>query len=104
MDNLKNIIAAISLSAAVIVIYAIFFQKPMPQDPKNIQSKENKSIETTNTDAPSLDQNEETIKISREEALEEGERILFENENMKGSISLIGEKLMICNLKNLKKN
>ena len=36
MDNLKNIIAAISLSAAVIVIYAIFFQKPMPQDPKNI--------------------------------------------------------------------
>ena len=103
MDNLKNIIAAISLSAAVIVIYSIFFQQPMPQDPKKIQSKENKSIETTNTDAPSLDQNEETIKISREEALEEGERILFENENIIGSISLIGGKIDDLQFKKFKK-
>ncbi len=93
MDNLKNIIAAISLSAAVIILYSIFFQKPMPQDPKKIQSKENKSIETTNTDAPSLDQNYETIKISRKEALKEGKRIFFENENIKGSIALSGSKI-----------
>ena len=59
MDT-KNVIAAISLSAAVIILYGLFFAPP-PPDPKQIQSKENTTIETTTTDAPSLDQNEETI-------------------------------------------
>ena len=88
MDT-KNVIAAISLSAAVIILYGLFFSPP-PPDPKQIQSKENTNVETTNTDAPSLDQNEGTRKISREEALEESKRILFENDNVKGSISLTG--------------
>jgi len=92
MDT-KNIIAAISLSAAVIILYSLFFAPP-PPDPKQINAEKNKSTQNTSGgDAPSLDQNEESIKISREEALEEGERILFENENIKGSISLIGGKI-----------
>ena len=80
MDT-KNVIAAISLSAAVIILYGLFFAPP-PPDPKQIQSKENTTIETTTTDAPSLDQNEETLKISRNEALKVNERILFENDNI----------------------
>ena len=88
----KNIIAAISLSAAVIILYSLFFAPP-PPDPKQIQSKENTTIETTTTDAPSLDQNEETLKISRNEALKVNERILFENDNIKGSISLTGSTI-----------
>ena len=91
MDT-KNVIAAISLSAAVIILYGLFFAPP-PPDPKQIQSKENTTIETTTTDAPSLDQNEETLKISRDEALKENERILFENDNVKGSISLTGSTI-----------
>ncbi len=90
--DLKNILAAISLSAAVIIIYSLFFAPP-PPDPKQPKVEKDKISENTYTDAPSLDQNEEAIKISREEALEEGERILFENENIKGSISLIGSKI-----------
>ena len=89
MDT-KNVIAAISLSAAVIILYSLFFQQPIPQDPKKIQSKENKTIENTTTDAPSLDQNDETLKISRDEALKENKRVFFENDNVKGSISLTG--------------
>ncbi len=88
MDT-KNVIAAISLSAAVIILYSLFFAPP-PPDPKQIQAEKNKTIETSSADAPSLDQNDENIKISREEALGEEERILFENDNIKGSISLIG--------------
>ena len=88
MDT-KNVIAAISLSAAVIILYGLFFAPP-PQDPKLIQKDNNKNIDTANTDAPSLDQNDETLKISREEALKENERIFFENDNIKGSISLNG--------------
>ena len=88
MDT-KNVIAAISLSAAVIILYSLFFAPP-PPDPKQIQVEKNKTTETSSADAPSLDQNDENIKISRDEALAEEQRILFENNNIKGSISLTG--------------
>mgnify|MGYP001254622576 FL=1 len=91
MDT-KNIIAAISLSAAVIILYSLFFAPP-PPDPKQIKAEQNKNSQNVSNEAPSLDQNEETIKISREEALREGKRIFFENENIKGSISLTGSKI-----------
>ena len=91
MDT-KNIIAAISLSAAVIILYSLFFAPP-PPDPKQIKAEQNKNSQNVSNEAPSLDQNEEIIKISREEALREGKRIFFENENIKGSISLTGSKI-----------
>ncbi len=86
MDT-KNVIAAISLSAAVIILYGLFFA-PTPPDPKQIQVEKNTITETT--DAPSLDKNEQFSKISREEAMAEEDRILFENDDIKGSISLTG--------------
>ena len=89
MDT-KNVIAAISLSAAVIILYSLFFAPP-PSDPKQIQSEKNISNETT--DAPSLEQNEQISKISRNGAIAEEDRILFENNNIKGSISLTGSSI-----------
>ena len=86
MDT-KNVIAAISLSAAVIILYGLFFA-PTPPDPKQIHVEKNTITETT--DAPSLDKNEQFSKISREEAMAEEDRILFENDDIKGSISLTG--------------
>ena len=86
MDT-KNIIAAISLSAAVIILYSLFFA-PTPQERKQIQSEKN--ITGESTDTPSLEQNEQVSKISRTEAISEGNRILFENDSIKGSISLTG--------------
>ena len=89
MDS-KNVIAAISLSAAVIIIYSLFFAPPAP-DPKKVQLEKNTISE--NTDAPSLDQSEPVSKISRNEAIIKTERILFENNNIKGSISLKGSSI-----------
>ena len=86
MDT-KNVIAAISLSAAVIIIYALFFG-PSPEQIK--KSQEQKNQITQNSETPSLDVSQTKSKISRKEAIEENERIKFENENIKGSISLIG--------------
>ena len=86
MDT-KNVIAAISLSAAVIIIYALFFG-PSPEQLKRAQEQKNQV--TQNSETPSLDISQATSKISRREAIEENERIKFENENIKGSISLIG--------------
>ena len=99
MDS-KNVIAAISLSAAVIIFYGLFFAPPAP-DPKQIKSEKNTITETT--DAPSLDQNNEISKISRDEAIAEVERIVFENENIKGSISLRGGFIDDLEFKKFKK-
>ena len=88
MDT-KNIIAAISLSAAVIILYGLFFA-PNPQEvkQKNIQLETNKIIQ--NSEAPTIEQIESISKKSRLDAINENERIIFVNENIEGSISLVG--------------
>ncbi len=86
MDT-RNVIAAISLSAAVIILYSLFFA-PVPETvKKNVD--ELKKIEQ-GTDTPSLDQKEKVTEISREEALGQSKRIQFENQSIVGSISLKG--------------
>ncbi len=90
MDS-KNVIAAISLSAAVIIIYGLFFAPP-PPDPKKINNEKNNVVEST-SEAPSLDQNVEVSKISRGEAIENEDRVQFENSTIIGSISLVGASI-----------
>ena len=82
----KNVIAAIALSSAVIVLYSLFF---VPEQSKTNQNLAEKKIEQ-NTDTPSLEQKETFIKISREDALEKSKRIKFENQSIYGSIALKG--------------
>ncbi len=98
MDT-KNVIAAISLSAAVIILYSLFFA-PAVVDQKDISNDKNITSENSSTDAPSLVQDQETIKISRNDALKENERVLFENDKIKGSISLIGSSIDDLTFKN----
>ncbi|MDC3401213.1 membrane protein insertase YidC [Candidatus Pelagibacter ubique] len=86
MDT-RNVIAAISLSAAVIILYSLFFQ-PDPATIKQNLAEQNK-IEN-NEDTPSLDKNENFLKLSRADALKENDRIQFENGSVVGSISLKG--------------
>ena len=83
MDS-KNVIAAISLSAAVIILYSLFFQP----DPEIIKQNltEQRKIES-NVDTPSLDKNENFTKLSRQDALKENDRVQFENSSVVGSIS-----------------
>ncbi len=88
MDS-KNVIAAISLSAAVIILYGLFFAPPAP-DPNKIVSEKNNTSKSLENDAPSLDQTQEAQTISRDEAINNEDRILFENKTVMGSISLTG--------------
>ena len=94
MDS-KNVIAAISLSAAVIILYSLFFAPTPDQINQNQIQKErieeNKVVK--DSDAPSLDLNEKITKLNRKEALEENDRIKFENKNIIGSISLKGASI-----------
>ena len=85
MDT-KNVIAAISLSAAVIILYSLFFApSPNQQIIENNQKKTEKL-----SDAPNIEQSEKIEAISRNEALNESRRFKFENDSIKGSVSLKG--------------
>ncbi|MDC3055130.1 membrane protein insertase YidC [Candidatus Pelagibacter sp.] len=88
MDT-RNVIAAISLSAAVIILYGLFFAPPSP-DPKQVTNNDQDKNNLQLNEAPKIQQNIENNKISRSEAINKVERILFENENIKGSIALEG--------------
>ncbi len=86
MDT-RNVIAAIALSSAVIVLYALFFTPEQSITKQNLSEKN--KIEQ-NTDTPILEQNETLVEISREEALKKSDRIKFENQSIIGSIALKG--------------
>ena len=98
MDS-KNTIAAIALSSAVIVLWALFFVPEKSTVDQNIVEKE--KIEQSG-DAPSLEQKETQITISRDDALKQSDRIQFENDNIIGSISLKGASIDDLTFKNYK--
>tara|TARA_B100000287_G_scaffold62688_1_gene54588 strand:- start:192 stop:1886 length:1695 start_codon:yes stop_codon:yes gene_type:complete len=91
MDNLKNVIAAISLSLAVIVFYTLFFSNPN-QESDNLSKEENKTL-IENSETPTIEEKIEVKKISRDEAMNSSERIYFENNFVKGSINLKGGEI-----------
>ena len=93
----KNVIAAIALSSAVIVLYSLFF---VPEQPATKQNLAEKNKIEQNSDTPSLDQKETVVQIPREDALKESKRIKFENESVIGSISLKGGAIDDLTFKN----
>jgi YidC/Oxa1 family membrane protein insertase len=95
----KNVIAAIALSSAVIVLYSLFF---VPEQSTTQQNLTEKNKIEQNTDTPALDQKETLIQISRDEALSENERVQFENQSIVGSISLKGAAIDDLTFKNYK--
>jgi len=97
--DLKNTLAAVSLSAAIIVLWGLFMQ-PSPEELKERQLEKEKSELIQNQDAPKLIENEEVKVISRENALVESERVIFENDNIIGSISLSGAVIDDLTFKN----
>ncbi len=100
MDS-KNVIAAIALSSAVIVLWSLFF---IPEQQTINQDLVEKGKIEKNTDTPSLDQKEKVVVLSRDDALIQNERIKFENDNVIGSISLKGATIDDLTFKNYKVN
>ena len=74
MDT-KNVIAAISLSAAVIIIYGLFFA---PNPELNIRKNLDQDVKKVEqTDTPSIEITEKVSNISRSEAINKSNRIRF---------------------------
>ena len=100
MDS-KNVIAAIALSSAVIVLWSLFF---IPEQQTINQDLVEKEKIEKNTDTPSLDQKDKLVVLSRDEALIQNKRIEFENDNVIGTISLKGATIDDLTFKNYKVN
>ena len=90
--DLRNVIFAIALSFAVLFGWSVIFETPEIKEQKKSQQSENyQKKDNQNSDAPSVNaENKKNPNISREDAIVSGKRIKFENENVKGSISLKG--------------
>ncbi len=92
--DLRNVVFAIALSFAVLFGWSVIFETPQIEEQKKL--KQTQGLEKTdnkNTDAPSPSVNiekERVLNISRDDAIKSVKRISFENENVKGSISLKG--------------
>ena len=104
MDN-KNVFVAIALSMAVLLFWGAFFETPR-------QVEESQSLENVKTNqnrvqsdiTPNINQQKIVKTISREDALTEVDRIIIENEKVKGSISLKGSIFDDLSFKNYKKD
>ena len=84
----RNVLLAIILSTIVLVFWATFFEAPI------VDQTTNEKVVTKSQDStsPSIDETEKEIKneITRDDVINNTNRIKVENENIKGSISLQG--------------
>ena len=101
MDN-KNVFIAIALSMSVLLFWAAFFEGPKPVN-QNINNKERK-LANENTITPSINETLKIDKISREDSLKSLERIKIENDNIIGSMALIGGLIDDISFKKHKQN
>jgi len=84
--DFRNVLTAIILSSVVLIGWATFFEQP------NLEQIENKNKVTKNEDfsSPTIVEKENKKEITRSEAINKTKRIIIENQNIKGSLSLQG--------------
>ena len=90
MDN-KNVFVAIALSMSVLLFWGAFFETPKQE--KNIANNQkitSESKKQTNEITPNINQEMPTKAISRKDAVAQVDRVIIENKNITGSISLKG--------------
>jgi len=86
--EIRNVLMAIVLSTLVLIGWATFFEAPIVEQ----QSTENQITKNEDLSSPSIDESTKEIKneITRNDLINNTNRIKVENENIKGSISLQG--------------
>ena len=106
MDN-KNVFVAIALSMSVLLFWGAFFETPEKNNralSPNKQSQQNieNSITPSTNQEPTIEKINIEKKISRKESISQSKRIEIENDNIIGSISLVGGLIDDISFKNHK--
>ena len=101
MEN-RNVIIAVLLSTAILVGWSMFFENTEEAQKKRLELQ-GKTETQTNIQRPETPQSTKATSaktISRGDALKESDRVLIENNNLSGSISLRGALIDDIILKN----
>ena len=86
--DLRNVVFAIALSFAVLFGWSVIFETPQIEQQEKIVKSENKDEKSS---VPSVNlETKNTLNISRDDAIKSSKRIIFENQNVEGSIALKG--------------
>ena len=101
MEN-KNVLLAVILSTAILIGWSFYFENPEEVQRKRaeIQGKTETQTSIQKPEAPQPLKANPAKSISRNEALKESDRVLIENKNLSGSISLRGALIDDIILKN----
>ena len=101
MEN-RNVIIAVILSTAILIGWSMYFENPNEAQKKKleIQGKTETQTNIQKPETPQTAKASPTKAISRGDALKEGDRVLIENSNLSGSISLRGALIDDIILKN----
>ena len=88
MDN-RNVFIAIALSMSVLLFWAAFFETPRNNTKQNPQQKTEQKVQQ-NSITPTITQPSVEKKLTREESIKKEKRVIIENDNLIGSLSLKG--------------
>ena len=98
MEN-KNVLAAVVLSTVIIMMWQFWYGEPVPQN-QNQEQVQEQQLKGDKPLAPAITQKKIETKLTRSDAINEGDRLIIENKNIKGSISLTGALIDDLTLKN----
>ena len=98
MEN-KNVLAAVVLSTVIIMMWQFWYGEPVPQN-QNQEQVQEQQLKGDKPLAPAIIQKKIETKLTRSDAINEGDRLIIENKNIKGSISLTGALIDDLTLKN----
>ena len=98
MEN-KNVLAAVVLSTVIIMMWQFWYGEPVPQN-QNQEQVQEQQLKGDKPLAPAISQKKIETKLTRSDAINEGDRLIIENKNIKGSISLTGALIDDLTLKN----
>ena len=97
----RNVLLAVILSTVVLIFWSVFFEPPAVE--QNINEKQ--IVENNGISSPSVNEDGKITKseIKRSDIINDTKRVIIENENIKGSISLSGAVIDDIIFKNYKK-